>query len=302
MKRMLLAATLLAALTTIAPAAGVATKTVAVSITRVAYVPRNVTLEVGDSLTWTNNDNVNHQLVSQAAGLGSPILKPGDTYSFVFSKAGRFTISDALNSKFQKATVTVKAAAPAPETLTLNAGAPVVRYGGAVGLNGTLSSGRSGVRVDVLAQSCGAGGAAKIATVTTGSGGAFSYTAQPAKTLVYRVRTGKVESGNVTVRVRPQVVLSKIKARKFRVRAYAGESLVGHSVVFQRYVASRARWATVKRVVLAARTTSVTPLQGTVVSSVSFGARLKRGYRVRAVLTDAAAAPCYVAASAISRS
>lgn len=302
MKRLLVAGTLLAASMTIAPASGVPVKTVPVSITHVAFVPRNVTVEVGDTLTWTNNDNVNHQLVSQAAGLGSPILKPGDTYSFQFSKAGRFTVSDALNSKFQKATITVKAATPAPVTLSLKASAAVVRYAGAVTLSGTLSSGRSGVRLDVRAQECGAGGSSRISTVTTGNGGAFTLTTRPPKTVVYSVRTGKTESANVTVKVRPQVVLSKIKARKFRVRVYAGESLVGHSVVFQRWFAARKRWGTVKRVVLAVRRTAVTPMPGTVVSSVSFGARLKRGYRVRAVLTDAAAAPCYVAASALSRS
>jgi len=302
MKRVLVAATLLAALMTIAPASGVVAKTVSVSITHVAFVPRNVTLEAGDTITWTNNDNVNHQLVSQAAGLGSPILKPGETFSFVFGKVGRFTVSDALNNKFQKATITVKAATPGAATLSLSASATVVRYGGTTTLNGTLSSGRAGVRIDVLGQECGAGGAKKITTVTTGNGGVFTYLAHPSKTLVYSVRTGKTESGSVTVKVRPQVVLSKIRARKFRVRAYAGESLVGHSVVFQRFLAARGRWSTVRRVVLAVRTTAVTPMPGTIVSSVSFGARLKRGYRVRAVLTDAAAAPCYIAASAATRS
>lgn len=302
MKRLLLAATVVAALMTIAPASGVVAKTVTVSITHTAFVPRNVTLEAGDTLTWTNNDNVNHQLVSQAAGLASPILKPGDTYSFVFAKAGKYTVSDTLDTKFQKAAVTVKAAAPSRVTLSLNANASVVRYGGSLTLGGALSSARAGVRLDVLAQECGSGGAKRVTTVTTVNGGAFSVTTQPTKTLVYSVRTGKTESSKVTVRVRPQVVLSKIKARKFRVRAYAADSLVGHSVVFQRYVAARKRWSTVKRVVLAVRATSVAPLQGTVVSSVSFGARLKRGYRVRAVLTDAAAAPCYAAASASTRS
>jgi len=302
MKRLLVAATVLAALMTIAPASGEVAKTVSISITHTAFVPRNVTIQAGDTITWTNNDNVNHQLVSQAAGMGSPILKPGETFSFAFSKVGKFTVSDSLNTKFQKAAITVKAAAPAPVSLSLSSSATVVRYGGTITLSGTLSSGAAGTRIDVLAQECGNGGGKKITTVTTGNGGAFSFTTHPSKTLVYSVRTGKTESGNVTVRVRPQVVLSKIKARKFRVRTYAAESLVGHSVVFQRYAASRSRWTTVKRVVLAVRSTTVTPMARTVVSSVSFGARLKRGYRVRAVLTDAAAAPCYIAASATARS
>lgn len=302
MKRLVIAAAAFVALATIGPASAVVEKTVTVSIIHTAFVPRNITIDAGDTITWTNNDNVNHQLISQAAGLGSPILRPGDTYSFVFGKAGKFTVSDTLNNRFQKATITVKAGTPAPVALSLSSSASIVRYGGAVTLTGTLSSGRAGVRVDVLVQECAAGGSKRVATVTTGNGGTFTYAARPAKTLVYSARSGKTDSGNVMVRVRPQVVLSKIKARKFRVRAYAGESLVGHSVVFQRYAPVRKRWLTVKRVVLAVRTTAVTPMPGTVVSSVSFGARLKRGYRIRAVVTDAAAAPCYIAASAVSRS
>jgi plastocyanin len=302
MKRLVLSATVLVALLSIGPAPAVVAKTVTVSITHTAFVPRNVTVETGDMITWTNNDNVNHQLVSQAAGIGSPILKPGDTFSFTFSKVGKFTISDGLNNKFQKATITVKAATPAPATLTLNSSATVVRYGAAVTLNGQLTSGRAGVRVDVFAQECGAGGSKRVATVTTVAGGNYSHVLRPSKTSAFSVKSGRTESAAVTVRVRPQVVLSKIRFRNFRVRAYAAESLVGHSVVFQRYVAARGRWTTVKRVVLRSRTTAVTPLPSTVVSSVSFGARLRAGLRIRAVMTDAAAAPCYIAGSASARS
>jgi plastocyanin len=302
MKRLVLATTMLVALMSIGPAPAVVDKTVAVSITHVAYVPRNVTLETGDMITWTNNDTVNHQLVSQAAGIGSPILKPGDTFSFTFSKVGKFTISDALNARFQKATITVKATTPPPATLTLNASASTVRYGNVITLNGQLTSGRAGVRVDVFAQECGAGGSKRIATVTTVAGGNYSYVLRPSKTSVFMVKSGKTESTGVTVKVRPQVVLSKIRLRNFRVRAYAAESLVGHSVVFQRWVAARGRWTTVRRVVLRVRTTSVTPLPSTVVSSVSFKAKLRAGLRIRAVMTDAAAAPCYIAGSASARS
>jgi len=302
MKRLVLAAAVLVALMSIGPAPAAVRKTVAVSITHTAFVPRNVTIQTGDVITWTNNDTVNHQLVSQQAGIGSPIIKPGDTYSFTFTKTGKFTISDSLNARYQKATVTVQAATPAPPTLTLNASASVVRYGAAVTLNGQLTSGRAGVRVDVFAQECGAGGAKRIATVTTVAGGNYSAVLRPSKTSVFSVKSGRTESAAVTVKVRPKVVLSKIRLRKFRVRAYAADSLVGHSVIFQRYVAARNRWTTVKRVVLRVQANAVTPLPSTVVSSVSFAARLRAGLRIRVVMTDAAAAPCYIAGSASARS
>jgi plastocyanin len=81
-------------------AVAVQNKTVAVAITKVGFVPKQVSIQTGDAVKWTNNDTVNHQVVSQAAGLASPILKPDDTFTFTFEKAGRFTVVDALDSKF----------------------------------------------------------------------------------------------------------------------------------------------------------------------------------------------------------
>lgn len=275
-------------------------KTVAVSITHAGFVPNNVKVESGDTVTWTNNDTTNHQLISQAAGIGSPIVKPGDSWSFTFTKTGKFTVSDALDKKFPKMTVTVTAA---PTSLSLTASASTVGYGGAITLSGKLSSGRDNVKVDVVAQECGQNGARKVDTVTTSGGGAFSLAVHPTMATVYTAKTGNVTSGGVTVKVRPRVVLSRIRTRMFRLRVYAAQSLAGHAVVFRRYVASTRSWRTVKTVVLRVQTTSVTPLSNTIVSSVSFGARLRRGFRVRAIMTSAAAAPCYVAgASSIIRS
>jgi hypothetical protein len=126
---------------------------------------------------------------------------------------------------------------------------------------------------------------------------------RPTTNTVYTLKTGNVASGAVTVKVRPRVVLSRIRTGLFRLRVYAAQSLAGHAVVFRRYVASRHRWRSVKTVLLSVHSTSVTPLSNTVVSSVSFGVRLRRGYRVRAVMPSGAAAPCYIAgASSIIRS
>jgi plastocyanin len=275
-------------------------KTVAVSITHVAFVPNNVQVQTGDTVTWTNNDTVNHQLVSQQAGIGSPIVTPGNSWSFTFTKTGKFSIADSLNKKFPKMTVTVTAA---PASLSLASSASTVSYGGTITLSGKLSTGRDNAKVDVLAQECGQSAAKKITTVTTSGGGAFSLLTHPTMATVYSVKTGNVTSGGVTVKVRPRVVLSRIRTGLFRLRVYAGQSLAGHAVVFRRYIVRTRSWRTVKTVVLRVQSTSVTPLSNTVVSSVSFGVRLRRGFRVRAIMTSAAAAPCYVAgASGVIRS
>lgn len=78
--RKLMLVPFLAALLLAAPSALAATKTV--SITNSGFVPNAVTIEEGDSITWTNSDNRNRQPVSQEAGFASPILKPGETFTF----------------------------------------------------------------------------------------------------------------------------------------------------------------------------------------------------------------------------
>ena len=275
------------------PASTAAQKTVAVSITHTAFVPNSVSLSTGDTITWTNNDTVNHQLVSQQAGIGSPIIKPGETYSFTFTKAGRFTITDSLDKKYPKLNVTVAAA---PVTLSLVASPAALTYGGTATLSGKLT-GRAGVRIDILAQQCGETAAKRITSVTADSTGAYTITLRPTKNTVYTAKGGGATSAGVTVKVRPKVVLSKIRTGHFRLRVYAAESLIGHAVVFQRYLATQRKWRTVKTVVLRVQSSAVTPLAATVVGSVTFGVRIKARNRVRAVMSSTAAAPCYIAGS-----
>ena len=295
MKRLMLAALAAGAVLLVALPSLVGAATVGVSIERNGFSPRNVTVQVGDTVTWTNNDTANHQVASQAAGFTSPVLAPRATYSHTFTRAGRFEVVDPLNRN-RRMTVTVNAA-PAPSGLTLRANRTTVVYGGAITLSGALAPARTGERIDVLAQMCGANSSRTVTTTTTTAGGAFSVAIRPTKNTIYTVRSRNVTSGGVTIRVRPRIVLSKIRARQFRVRAYAADSLVGRSVVFRRYLAAQRKWRSVKRVVLRTRTTAVTPLPGTTVSSVSFGVRLRAGFRVRAVMPAASAAPCYIAGS-----
>src|SRR3954449_5529735 len=99
-----------------------------VSITRTAFVPRTVSVYDGDSVTWTNSDTVNHQVVSQPAGFASPILKPNETFSFTFHKVGKFSYKDALRSATGTGSVTV-VTRPAQVTATLQANAASVLYG-----------------------------------------------------------------------------------------------------------------------------------------------------------------------------
>src|SRR3954453_16646458 len=91
-----------------------------VSITRTAFVPAAVSVSAGDSVTWTNSDTVNHQVLSQSAGFASPILKPNETFTFTFNKVGKFSYKAALSTKTGTGSVKV-VARPTEVSATLSA-------------------------------------------------------------------------------------------------------------------------------------------------------------------------------------
>jgi plastocyanin len=272
-------------------------KTVAVDISKLGFVPASVTVQVGDSVTWTNKDTVNHQVVCATCPFTSLVLAPGQSHTFVFTKVGKFTTVDPLN-KNKKGTVTVTAA---PTAVTVTAAPRALTYGHPSAVSGTLSTGQANQKVDILAQACGENAAKVVATATTTTGGAYTYTAQPVLQTNYQARYKPPTGATITttavgVSVRPIVTLTRVARNKFSTQVSAVQSFVGKAVAFQRYVSTKRRWTTVKTVFLGTRAAAATPLAGTTVSSVKFNARLKTGLRVRAVLPPGQTAPCYSAA------
>ncbi len=63
----------------------------AISIAKGKYHPKNLTVKVGATLTWTNDDSVAQSVTSDTPGVfDSGLLQPGGTWSYSFSKAGTF--------------------------------------------------------------------------------------------------------------------------------------------------------------------------------------------------------------------
>jgi plastocyanin/ribosomal protein L37E len=272
-------------------------KTVTVDISRIGFVPSAVTIQQGDTVTWTNKDTVNHQVVCATCPFTSAPLSPGQSAQFTFAKVGKFSTVDPLN-KNKKGTVNVEAT---PAAVGGSATPRVLDYGSATTISGTISTGQANQKVDILAQTCGENASKVVASATTTTGGAYTWQTQPALLTTYQVRykppTGNpVVSGLLPVSVRPIVGLGKSGRGKFLIRVVAAQSFVGKAVAFQRFVQKSRRWLTVKTAFLGVRAAASQPLAGTTVSSVSIKVNLKRGLRVRAVLPAGQAAPCYAAA------
>ncbi len=67
---------------------------VAINIQDFAYEKANLKIKVGTTVTWTNQDDARHNVVTEGEGaekLASELLAKGESYSFTFTKAGTTT-------------------------------------------------------------------------------------------------------------------------------------------------------------------------------------------------------------------
>jgi plastocyanin len=61
-----------------------------VFIDNFSFSPASITVPVGTKITWTNKDDVPHNVVSTAKAFASPVLDTDEKSSFTFDKAGTF--------------------------------------------------------------------------------------------------------------------------------------------------------------------------------------------------------------------
>ena len=70
-------------------------KTVTVSVVNFSFNPATLTINKGDTVTWTNNDSVPHQIAG--APLQGQVMSKGQTYSFTFNTTGTFNYHCAIH-------------------------------------------------------------------------------------------------------------------------------------------------------------------------------------------------------------
>ena len=61
-----------------------------VSLAGKAFSPGSVTVALGGTVTWTNNDSMDHNVTADAGAFKSPKIAPGGVFSFKFTKAGTY--------------------------------------------------------------------------------------------------------------------------------------------------------------------------------------------------------------------
>jgi plastocyanin len=83
-------------------------QTHAVGIDNMKFDPADVTVNVGDSVEWTNNDTRDHTVNAKDGSFKSGNLGNGASYRYTFKKAGTFSYGCSLHPRM-KGTITVNA-------------------------------------------------------------------------------------------------------------------------------------------------------------------------------------------------
>jgi hypothetical protein len=177
------------------------------------------------------------------------------------------------------------AAPPAKVPLTVR----TVTYGEGVTLTATSPVADPGARAIVLSRPCGFNAFTTVLSRSVPPQGKFAYSIQPTLNTLYRVSIADREVVNLSVRVRPQLKLTRISGNRYRaeVTTANGSGLGGHSVFLQRRSAMGG-WTTVGSVhlKLISRSDQIDAVAAGTGTAVGKGP-------VRAVLTSPQAAPCF---------
>jgi plastocyanin len=277
MKRILLLPLALVATLVVAAAGGAATKaTHTVQVTGEGFTPKALTVTVGDSVTWHNADNVNHQVVANNGTFASPVLKPGDTYTQTFNSSGRTGYHDSLATKH---TGLVTVTAPAAD-VTLSAATQTIVYGGSTRLSGTVTNQLPNEQVTLTSNPNGKG-TQSIATQSTSTDGSFAFGVSPTIQTTYQAHFRTASSPNVTVDVAPRVGFG-LRGRLFIAKVTSDLNYAGNFVLVQKRNAIGG-WKTLRHVYLGSN------------SRAAFRVHLARGRTVlRLVLPGSQAGAGYV--------
>jgi plastocyanin len=282
MRRLLLLPLFVFALAAASPATAASTHTV--SITKAGFVPATVTIPNGDSVTWKNNDNANHQIVSDNGSFTTTrVLAPGQSATRVFPEAGTFAYHDASNTAL-KGTVNVQEV----RSISLQpVGAQKVQFTHSLTLKGQVSKRNSnGEEVLVQARPYGETNFETVARTTTSSSN-WDALVKPRRNTEYRAVWQNVPSDAMNVFVTPLLTLRLASGHRFSVRAAADVSLRGHRVLMQRLNRRQHVWRTIRSV----RLTRVRATSTSYVASTVVKLRVRRGTIVRAYLTRRQAGP-----------
>ena len=70
---------------------------VAIDMVGLKFAPEGATVKVGDTVTWTNQDDVPHNVVASDGSFKSPNFGKGETFTWTATKAGTISYTCTLH-------------------------------------------------------------------------------------------------------------------------------------------------------------------------------------------------------------
>jgi plastocyanin len=175
-----------------------------ISLTSEGPDPATVSINWGDTVTFTNRNGLEHVVAIPGLGYTSPAIAPGSALEYTFTgRAGNFRFVQRGGPRTFSGQVRVSATG----SVTLRAGAEVIPFGQRVTLSGRSTF--PGTPVVVMARPTGGGALAPVLETTAGADGSYSGSLRVERgaRLQARVAAGQIASPTISVRVRPRVVI-----------------------------------------------------------------------------------------------
>ncbi|HET6683924.1 MAG TPA: cupredoxin domain-containing protein [Gaiella sp.] len=197
----------------------------AVSMPGKAYDPAHLDVLVGTTVTWKNDDSINHTVTADGDAFSSGYVPPGGSFSFAFAKQGRYAFHCTIHT-FMRGEVDVFG-------LVLTGPEGPVSAGRRVVFAGLAPAGTASVALR------GPSGQIVVHPRPDGSFAVRTTVAVPAS---YRAVAGSLVSPAVHVQVRPLV---RATSAGDRVRATVSPRRAGATAVLQAYDREHFAWKNV---------------------------------------------------------
>jgi plastocyanin len=206
-------------------AASAEAPTRAVSMPGKTYDPSHLDVLVGTSVTWKNDDSINHTVTADGDAFASGYVPPGGSFTFTFAKQGRYAFHCTIH-KFMRGEVDVFGLVLTGPEGPVTAGHRIVFAGLAPAA--TASVALRGPRGDVV-----------VKPRPDGSFAVRTAVAEPGR---FQAIAGGLASPAVRVRVRPVV---RVAAAGDRLRVTVRPGRPGATAVLQAYDRERFAWKSV---------------------------------------------------------
>jgi plastocyanin len=236
MRRPAGAAVLVLALVAVGGAASADAPTRTITIPAKLFDPARLDVLVGTTVTWKNDDHVNHTATAENDAFASGYIPPGGTFSFTFTKEGRYEFRCTIHRQMRGEVDVFGLVLSGPE-------APVT-FGRRIVFAGLAPAGTAAVTLR---------GPGTEQTVKPREDGSFALRFAVTSPGSYRAGAAGLSSPGVRVQLKP-ILRTTLAGQTLRVSASPPRP--GAPVVLQRYDRERFAWRVLTRGALDARSSA----------------------------------------------